>query len=518
MSKQFKQNDNNLAIAYYRFSSHSQNEASIDQQREQAQAFAKAHGYNIVKEYEDAAMSGTTSDRPQYQLMLSEVGTIRPAAVILWKTDRLGRDRFELADAKRRIRDAGCRICLIAEPTPDDSPESVLMETMMEGMAEFYSRQLSVNIRRGMTYNAEHALYNEHRVWGYGVDDEKHYVVDDSVAPFVLDMFTRYADGEAMQSICDDFNAKGLRTTRGALFGVKTMNKLLKNRAYIGEYRHGGVTVEGGMPQIVDEELFDRAQRRLAENKRNGSRRKASAQAQDAPRYWLTGKLYCGECGGSMQGVSGTSKTGAKHYYYYCKEQRAKRCTKRPVRKEWIEDAVTGVLKGLLDDSENLAFIAVDAAKYYEDNYKSTEYLSSLEQQRRDVEKGLANFVKAIEAGIFNEATQRRMAELQERKDALNDAIEAETVRQSLFEDEHSIKAYFARFLHADFDNPEVRDSVLEYFVDKIYLHEDRLMVTSWYSEDNREVPMEVLDGETEDPFAEGEAVKFDCFPFESTT
>lgn len=515
--KKFKQNDNNLAIAYYRFSSHSQNEASIDQQREQAQAFAKAHGYNIVKEYEDAAMSGTTSDRPQYQLMLSEVGTIRPAAVILWKTDRLGRDRFELADAKRRIRDAGCRICLIAEPTPDDSPESVLMETMMEGMAEFYSRQLSVNIRRGMTYNAEHALYNGHRVWGYGVDDEKHYVVDDSVAPFVLDMFTRYADGEAMQSICDDFNAKGLRTTRGALFGVKTMNKLLKNRAYIGEYRHGGVTVEGGMPQIVDEELFDRAQRRLAENKRNGSRRKASAQAQDAPRYWLTGKLYCGECGGSMQGVSGTSKTGAKHYYYYCKEQRAKRCTKRPVRKEWIEDAVTGVLKGLLDDSENLASIAVDAAKYYEDNYKSTEYLSSLEQQRRDVEKGLANFVKAIEAGIFNEATQRRMAELQERKDALNGAIEAETVRQSLFEDEHSIKAYFARFLHADFDNPEVRDSVLEYFVDKIYLYEDRLVVTSWYSEDNREVPMEVLDGETEDPFAEGEAVKFDCFPSVST-
>ncbi|MDU5062052.1 MAG: hypothetical protein E6253_02725 [Actinomyces sp.] len=110
------------------------------------------------------------------------------------------------------------------------------------------------------------------------------------------------------------------------------------------------------------------------------------------------------------------------------------------------------------------------------------------------------------------------MAELQERKDALNDAIEAETVRQSLFEDEHSIRAYFDKFLHADFDNPEVKDSVLEYFVDKIYLHEDRLVVTSWYSEDNREVPMEISNGEMEDPFAEGEAVKFDCFPFGSTT
>ena len=516
-TKKFVQNDNNLAIAYYRFSSHSQNEASIDQQRDQAQAFAKAHGYNIVKEYKDAAISGTTSDRPQYQLMLSEVGKIRPAVIILWKTDRLGRDRFELADAKRRIRDAGCRICLVAEPTPDDSPESVLMETMMEGMAEFYSRQLSVNIRRGMTYNAEHALYNGHKVWGYGVDDEKHYVVDDSVAPFVLDMFTRYADGEAMQSICDDFNAKRLRTTRGAPFSVKTMDKMLKNRAYIGEYHHSGITVEGGMPQIVDEELFDKAQRKLAENKRNGSRRRASALEQGAPRYWLTGKLYCGACGGTMQGVSGTSMTGVKHYYYYCKEQREKKCTKKPVRKEWMEDAVTGVLKGLLDDSENLASIAVDAAKYYEEHYKSTKYLSSLEQQRKDIEKGLANFVKAIEAGIFNEATQRRMAELEQQRNALTEAIEAENVRQTLFEDEHSIKAYFDRFLHVDFDNAEVRDSVLEYFVDKIYLHEDRLVVTSWYSEDNREVPMEVLNEETEDPFVKGEAVKFDCFPLGST-
>ena len=267
----------------------------------------------MVREYEDAAMSGTTIARPQYQLMLSEMGTIRPAAVILWKTDRLGRDRYELADAKRRIRDAGCCICLITEPTPDDSPESVLMETMMEGMVEFYSRQLSVNIRRGMSYNAEYALYNGHKVWGYGVDDEKCYVVD-----------------EAMQSICADFNEQGLRMTRGAPFGVKTMNKLFKNRAYIGEYYYSGITVEGGMSQIVDEELFDRAQRRLAENKRNGARRKAGAQAQDAPRYWLTGKLFCGECGGSIQGMSGTSKMGKKHYYYACKKRRAKRCARGP--------------------------------------------------------------------------------------------------------------------------------------------------------------------------------------------
>lgn len=157
-NNKFIQNDNNNAIAYYRFSSHSQNEDSIDQQRERAHAYAKGKGFKIIKEYEDAAISGTTVNRSQYQLMLTEIDKIKPAALILWKTDRLGRDKYELVDAKKRIREAGCRIHFVAEPMPDDSPESILMESMMEGMAEFYSRQLSTNIRRGMNYNAERAI------------------------------------------------------------------------------------------------------------------------------------------------------------------------------------------------------------------------------------------------------------------------------------------------------------------------------------------------------------------------
>lgn len=160
--------------------------------------------------------------------MLSEVGTIRPAVVILWMTDRLGRDRFEEANVKRRLRDAGCRICLVAEPTQDDSPESVSMETMMEGMAEVDSRQLSVIIRRGMTYKRKPTLFNGHKVWGDGVDDEK-----------------RYAGGEAM-------------------------NKMLKNSAYVGGYHHSIITVEGGMPHIVDKGLFDRCEEACREQAKRG--------------------------------------------------------------------------------------------------------------------------------------------------------------------------------------------------------------------------------------------------------
>ena len=113
--KRFAPNDNNLAIAYYRFSSHSQNDASIDQQRELAHDWADAHGFKIVQEYEDAAISGTTDARPGFQQMLSEVAKIRPHTLIMWKTDRLGRDKYVLAMAKKKIRDAGCEIHLLVE-------------------------------------------------------------------------------------------------------------------------------------------------------------------------------------------------------------------------------------------------------------------------------------------------------------------------------------------------------------------------------------------------------------------
>ena len=76
MMKKFKQNDNNYAIAYYRFSSHAQNEASIEQQREQAMRYAKEHGLIIIKEYSDKAITGTTDERPGFQQMLAEVGKL----------------------------------------------------------------------------------------------------------------------------------------------------------------------------------------------------------------------------------------------------------------------------------------------------------------------------------------------------------------------------------------------------------------------------------------------------------
>ena len=97
----------------------------------------------------------------------------------------------------------------------------------------------------------------------------------------------------------------------------------------------------------------------------------------EAPRYWLTGKLYCGECGSTMQGVSGTSATGRTYYYYYCSAQRRKECHLHKARKQDLEDMVLFALHNIVDDEENVTALALNAAEYYEKNHNDTAYLEA---------------------------------------------------------------------------------------------------------------------------------------------
>jgi len=489
--KKFKQNDNNLAIAYYRYSSHSQNDASIEEQQELAKLYADEHGYTIIKEYEDRAMSGQDDSRPQYRMMLSEVTKLRPAVLIMWKNDRLGRDVEELVYAKAIIRGAGCHIEFVADISPDVSTaHGKAIEGMMDLFAQLWSDTSRENIERGLKYNAKNALSNGQKILGYRTGADKRYEIDPVKAPVVQRIFHDYVDGKPMQQIADELNAQGVTTALDRKFTINGLRSVLKNDRYTGVYKYADIVIPDGMPVIIERGLFNKAQARFALNKRTGAGNR-SRHVEGEPRYWLTGKLFCGECGSSMQGVSGTSKTGAHHFYYYCKEQRRKRCKKKPVKAAFIEGLVQQLLRELLSDSENLMSLAVDAAAYYKECYVESSYLDSLEKELADTQAALKNLVKAIEAGIFSETTQERLQELERRKKALTDAIETEKAKKELSEDEHSIKAYFGRFLYANLDDHEVRDMVLEYFVDKIYLYDDKVILTCRYSDADYEVDWE---------------------------
>lgn len=489
-AKRFTQNQGNSAIAYYRYSSDAQRDASIDQQREAAQQYAAAHGLHIVREYEDHAISGTRDDREQYNLMLYEVEILRPAALIIWKTDRLSRDKIDIALAKKRLRECGVKIVYVAEAIPDnDDATQVLLESIYEGMAAAFIESHRKNVTRGLTYNAERGLYNGIRMLGYRGEPDKPYEIDPDTAPIVQRIYKEYADGTPMMQICRDLDAQGIKSIHGNAMTVNSLRRILTNRAYIGEYSYSGHVIPDGMPRIIDDDLFAKVQARLEANKRGGkgARRKIDQEA-DIADYWLSGHIYCGLCGETMQGISGTGKSGKRHYYYSCKGHRQHQCAARNRPKDVIEAAVTYVLDQIVRDPTYRIDLAHKCYELYKEQHDDGGvYIDAIRAKIKEAETKISNIMRAIEDGILTETTGERLKVLEAEKARLTDALQAEELRRNIQLTEADILKYLDS-LGGDVRNPEDRARILGEYVDRVIVTDDEVAVIMQYTPDRRVV------------------------------
>ena len=288
----------------------------------------------------------------------------------------------------------------------------------------------------------------------------------------------------------NELNDAGIKTTRGNEFTINSLRHILHNRAYIGEYHYNDIVIPDGMPSIIPCELFKTAQERFELNRRIKCH-KSSTMAKNVSesRFWLTGKLYCGKCGESMHGLSGTSKTGATHYYYACNNHRKHKCTLKNIPQHQMELNVISILKTFLNDSENLASLAVDIANYHKSRNDNSAFIASLEEMLKQNEKQITNIVNAIANGAMSSALTDKLQQLEIEKGSLTDAIEVEQAKARLIVDEHSVKEYFKQYANANLDDAEIRDSVLNYFVDKIYVYDDKITVTGCFSGEPTEIP-----------------------------
>ena len=289
------------AVVYARYSSHRQGEQSIEGQLAEAQKFADAHDLTIIHEYCDRAMTGRNDNREQFQLMLADAAKHAFDALIVWKTDRIGRNKEEIALNKYHLKKNGVKIYYVAEAIPD-TPEGIILEAVIEGMAAYYSEQLSQNIRRGQLASAHKAQsIGGNRPLGYKTGPDKKFLIDPETAPTVRLVYDLYAEGKTIAEIVEILNNKGLRTLRGRPFTHNSLRTVLKNEKYIGVYTYKeDVRIEGGIPAIIDENTFYKVQELLKYNQ------KAAAHKNSKVDYLLTEKLFCGKCGSMMVGVCGT--------------------------------------------------------------------------------------------------------------------------------------------------------------------------------------------------------------------
>ena len=373
------------AVIYARYSSDSQREESIEGQLRECREYAERNNMTIVGTYIDRALSAKTADRPEFQRMIKDSAKELFEIVLVWKLDRFSRDRYDSAHYKRILKKNGVKVVSVKENI-SDGPEGIILESMLEGYAEYYSADLSEKVVRGMTDNALKCKFNGGMMpIGYVIDAEQHFQIDPLTAPFVLEAFKRYDGGATMKEVRDALNAKGVTNQRGGELTFNSIQHMLNNRRYMGEFSYRDMVIPDGIPAIVPKELFDRVQEKLAKNKKAPARHKAEDD------YQLTTKLFCGYCGAYLCGESGTSRTGKVHHYYKCVSVKKKRteCHKKPVRKEWIEDLVVSeTMKMVMDDKAIEAIVSMLMDLQDRDNVNVPLY----EQQIREVDTPSAIF------------------------------------------------------------------------------------------------------------------------------
>ena len=393
------------AVIYARYSSSSQREESIEGQIRDCTAYAERNGYTIIGTYADRAISGMTDNRPDFQRMIKDSGRRLFDVVIIWKTDRFARNRYDSARYKAQLKKNGVKVVSAMEAIAEGS-EGILLESLLEGMAEYYSEDLKEKVVRGLTINAEKCKWNGGTLpIGYTVDEEQHLQSNPETAPFVLETFKMYDEGKTVTEIRDYLNGKGLTNSKGKPINYGTIQRMLSNRRYIGEYTFREIVVPDGIPSLVPQDLFDRVQERLAKNC------KAPARAKAEEAYLLTTKLFCGHCGTAMNGESGKSRNGTVHRYYKCHAVKKKLndCKKKAVKKEWIEDLVVNETMAMLMDDDMIDAIVSMLMRLQDEE---TSDLPMYEKQLRETETAIDNIVTAIMGGIASKALQTKLAQL----------------------------------------------------------------------------------------------------------
>lgn len=465
-------------VLYLRFSSERQREQSIEGQLRDCIAYCKAHHYRIVAIYVDRATTARkdVEKRVHFQEMVNDSSSRQWEYVVVWKLDRFARNRTDSAMFKFRLRKNGVKV-LSATENISDNPEGIILEAVLEGMAEFYSADLSQKITRGMRESALkcHSI-GGHVPLGYKIENHK-LVIDPATAHIVQEAFQLYANGETIADICRIFNSKGYLTAKGVPFNRSSFKAIFRNERYIGIYKYKDLKIEDGIPAIIDKPLFETVRSRLSENAQAPARGKAKVD------YLLAGKLFCGHCGASMNGESGTSRTGAVHNYYACyTRKRQKACDKKPLKKDGIEWAVAQDAMELLTDEviEELADMAISQS---DRDLKENTRIPELTAKRNEVEGAIANITKAIEKGVASDTLLSRLTELEKQKKTLSREIQEEG--KYIYQiDRHQVIFWLEKFKGGNIEDEQFRRLLIDLLVNSVTVWDepDGFRITTAYN------------------------------------
>lgn len=456
-------------VIYARYSSHNQQETSIEGQLKVCHEFCERNNYTVIHEYIDRAISGTTDNRPDFLQMMQDSASKNFEYIIVYQLDRFSRNRYDSAHYKNKLKKNGVRVLSARENITEDA-SGILVESVFEGMAEYYSAELSQKVKRGMEKNASKCLCTGgNRTLGFIIDKDKKFQIDPATASIVRLIFEMYASGKSIAEITEHLNAIGYMTIYNKPYGKNSIRNILSNKRYIGIYTYKDMEIPDGIPRIVSDELFYKVQEIIQKNK------KAPARARAKEEYLLTTKLFCGYCKEMMTGFSGTGKLGKVYRYYECKGANKHLCKKKRVKKEYIEDIAVDICRGLLT-ADNIKRISQEIAKLCERD-KDTYHLKALKKQLSENERKRRNLINAV-AECGDESLRKtfydEIIELEKQKVEIQKDITFEERSQTMLT-EPQIRFFLTSLKNGNANDIKYRKVLISTFINAIYLYDDKV-------------------------------------------
>lgn len=465
-----------IGVIYARYSSHNQKEESIEQQVEECMAFASLNKIKIIQVYADKALSGKTDKRPQFQKMMRDAEKRQFTVVVAYKSNRIARNMLNALSYEDKLSRFGIETLYAKEEFGNTAAGRFALRTMMN-VNQFYSENMAEDIRRGMRDNAENCKVNGVLPLGYVKGPDGRYAIEPSEAAIVREIYKRVLGGESFIDIANDLNGRGIKTKQKGLWNKNSFHRLLANNNYIGVYRHSGYVNEQGIPPILEKEMFYAMQKHLETKKNPRGRHRENND------YLLTGKLHCGYCKSFMVGVSGTSRTGDKHYYYTCNDRRTGgSCKKENVRKDYIEQTVAEFTQRFILQPEVIAWIADSAMEILAESSSEAE-ISAMESELAANRKATKNIMNAIEQGIFTATTKERLLELELDISTLEKSIAiAKAAREETVLEKDRIVWALEQLRDGDVTSKDYQKRLFDAFVKAVYLWDDKIEIHYYYS------------------------------------
>lgn len=477
----------NVAVTYNRYSpGPNQREESITGQMRENHRLAEQKGLKVIHDYIDRSLTGKVDDRPQFQQMIRDAEKGLFQYIICYQTARFARNSYDAIIYKKKLKKLGVKVIYSKMSIPE-GPEGIILERVLEALDEYYSEELRQKVVRGQYDNALQGKASGGPVpYGLKLNEAKQFIIDEDTAPIIREIFNRYIAGEKAIDIINDFNQRGLRTSKGKEFNKNSLHRILNNPKYYGllhfeskdeDYEPIDKLI---IPPIIDKETFLKAQMRLNMNKHKTSKKPI------APiDFILSGKIYDGACGGALVGDSGTSKTGNTYYYYTCQNKKQKKgCKTKSIPKDLLEDIIIEETIGYILTDEMIDFIGNCLTEFQEKELDRT-MLNVIEKDLKETESGIKNLLKAIEQGIITETTKDRLVELEIRQTQLESQRKIEHAKLNAPKTTKAKVCYWLeKFRDGDIKDPAYRKSIVDLFIYGAVVTPDVITIAYNYSGD----------------------------------